>query len=321
MKTIVVANPRAAAGKVGRSWFRYKNPIFDRFGEADVHMTEGIGDATGLVRNAIDAGAERIVVVGGDGTLNEAINGYCCEQSQDFCSDGPELVFLPAGTGGDFARALGIRGLSPRKLLGAGETRKIDVGRIELMDVHGAPKVHHFVNIASLGASAVIVDSVNNSSKRLGGRLSFLLGTLKGLMVWKNRRVHLKIDDSYEEEMQFNTIVIANGRSFGGGMKVAPTALIDDGQFDIIAIRSTGPIHFAAHAPKIYTGRHLQLPECIWRRGETIRIEPADNTPSPIAMETDGELPGYLPMKCLMLHHALRLFSPWALSKALSENL
>ncbi|MCP4603162.1 MAG: diacylglycerol kinase family lipid kinase [Proteobacteria bacterium] len=317
MKTVVVANPRAAAGKVRRQWKRYEQAIFNRFGMSDVQMTTKSGEATTLVREAVQGGAEQIVVVGGDGTLNEAANGFFGHGTGQRGSELPSLVYLPAGTGGDFARSLGLSDLSMDEALKASSLQTIDIGRVDLGGPSGEQVTHYFINIASFGVSGLIVEKVNQSSKLLGGRASFLIGTLKGLYSWRDRRVRLRVDDAFDEEMTISTVAVANGRYFGGGMKVAPNALVNDEHFDVMIVEGAGIAKFIKHSRKIYRGTHLNMPEVTALTGKIVSAEPADDIKSPIPVETDGEMPGYLPMRCTVLPRAVELMAPWSRAEAI----
>ncbi|MCP4680178.1 MAG: diacylglycerol kinase family lipid kinase [Deltaproteobacteria bacterium] len=316
MKTTVIANPLAAAGKVGRQWSRYERAIIDRFGMSDVRMTTRAGEAKSLAREAVRDGAEQVVVVGGDGTINEAVNGFFSPNDETGGSKLPTLVFLPAGTGGDFARSVGLRGLSPKAALEAESTRPIDLGRVELRGPDGEPVVHYFINIASFGSSALIVDKVNTSPKFLGGEASFLIGTLRGLFSWRDRRVRLRVDDLFDDEIDINTVAMANGRYFGGGMKVAPLALVDDGELDVIIVGGAGLLAFLRHSGKLYRGTHLGLPIVTSLKGKTISAESVDNSETPIYLEADGEAPGFLPLRCTVLPGAVDLLAPWPRAEA-----
>ncbi len=316
METTVIANPLAAAGKVGRQWSRYERAIIDRFGKSDVRITTRAGEARSLTREAVREGTEQIVVVGGDGTINESVNGLFDPVDETRGAKLPTLVFLPAGTGGDLARSLGLRGLTPKAALETESTRPIDLGRVELKGPGGEPIVHYFINIASFGSSALIVDKVNKSPKFLGGEASFLIGTLRGLFGWRDRRIRLRVDDTFDDEIDINTVALANGRYFGGGMKVAPHALVNDGELDVIIVGGAGLVSFLRHSGKLYRGTHLNLPIVTSLKGKTILAESVDNSETPIYLEADGEAPGFLPLRCTVLPGAVDLLAPWPRAEA-----
>lgn len=308
MKPILVANPLAAGGRVGREIAAYERAITERFGPCEVRLSRARGGVEELVREAAEEGAALVGVVGGDGSIGEAVNGLLGGDRE--LPEGFELVFLPAGTGGDFARAIGMSGWRPEQGLAGCTPRRIDVGRVELRGHRGEPVTRLFANIASTGASAVIAESVNQTSKRLG-RLGFAVGTLKGLAAWRNRRIRLRVDDALDREIDFNSVAVANGRSFGGGMKIAPNASLEDGLLDVITIGPVGPARFITQGRRIYQGTHLEMDEFTEDRGREVSIEAADRSPEPIPVEVDGEHPGFLPLCATVLPGALTLVAAW----------
>jgi len=317
MKPCLIANPNAAAGRVGRNWTAYARMVAERFGPCDVKLTERRGDATLHARDAARRGARHVVVVGGDGTLNEAVNGL-------FASDGdtpinPDLVlaYVPAGTGTDYARSVGLSGRTLSSLFSDCTERRVDIGRATLRGPDGAKQVRHFVNVSSFGASGLIADLTNRSSKRFGGKISFYMSTLRGLLAWRNRPIRLRIDDTFDQEVTVNTVAVANGRYFGGGMKIAPDALLDDGALDVIIVGNIRVTTFLSQSPRLYAGTHLALPYVTALRGRRVAAEPLDENPIPI--ETDGEHPGHLSVEYSALPGAMTVLAHWSKAEAVAE--
>ena len=307
MRGLIVANPAAAAGAVGKRWNEHVREVHACFGLLDVAFTKGPGDATAIVRKALGEGAERIVAVGGDGTVNECLNGFA------FADEKPEsaqLGMFPLGTGGDFARSIGMRDVPAESLASQLEERIVDVGRVSSSKGH-----RHFLNVASFGASGLVVEKVNTTSKRFGAKASFMLGTLKGLTQYKNQRVRLRIDDSFEEEILANTVAVANGRYFGGGMKVAPEASLADGQLEVVVIGDIGVGFFVRHSSKIYAGTHGSLPEVRMMRGARVTVTPLASD-SDIPVDCDGEQMGRAPVTFEVLPKRLKLVAPWSRAEA-----
>jgi len=307
MKTAVIANPRASNGAVGRNWAKHNRVVVECFGVSDVRMSQGPRDATRLVRESLAEGYERIVVVGGDGTVNEAVNGFFADDGTAIAPDVP-LAYLPAGTGGDFARSIGLSGVDLRRALAAATARAIDVGRATLTAHDGSEITRYFVNISSFGSSGLIVDKVNRTTKMLGGKASFAIGAVKGLITYRNKRVRLTVDDLLDEEMRINTVAVANGRFFGGSMKVAPRAIVDDGELDVITIGDLTPYESITQLPKIYAGTHIASPKVRELRGKVITATPVD---SDVLIDLDGEQPGKLPVRYEVMPKALQLLAPW----------
>ena len=308
MKPILIANPLAAGGRVGREISTFERAVADRFGPCDLRLSQQAGGVEHLVREAVGGGAELIGVVGGDGSIGEAVNGLLgdgCEVPAGF-----ELLFLPSGTGGDFARVIGMSGWQPGDGLGDCSPRRIDVGCVELSGHDGEPVTRLFANIASTGASAVIAESVNQTSKKLG-RFGFAVGTLKGLAAWRNRRIRLRVDDEVDREVDFNSVAIANGRCFGGGMKIAPDALLDDGLFDVVLVGEVGAGTFLRHGRKLYRGELGGIEQIEVRRAREVEVRAVEDGGAPIPVETDGEHPGFLPLSAAIVPRALTLLAPW----------
>ena len=311
-RTVLVVNPSAQNGQLGRRWAELAADLRRELGSFEEAVTAAPGDATRLTRAALDAGADEVVAVGGDGTINEVVNGFF-DGDQPIA---PQAAFgiLPFGTGGDFRKTVPI----PRdtrqaaRLLAGRQTRTIDVGHLELTGEDGVTRTRIFLNIASFGMSGVVDDYVNRASKRLGGRLSFMLATARAGLSYQNQRVRLVFDGDEQgaADLTVNTVAVANGRYFGGGMFIAPHAELDDGAFDVVAMGDLGKLEFLRHGRKIYSGGHLGLDKVTHRRARLVRAEPIDA--GPVRLDVDGETPGVLPATFRILPAALRLIAPAA---------
>lgn len=306
MSTVVIANPQAAGGRARAQLQRHQAKLGVQFGELQLQFTTGPGHATALTRAAIAAGAERIIAVGGDGTFNEVVNGFFDAQGQ--AADATLLCF-PGGTGGDFARSIGLSGGDVMAALAHATVRRLDVGRASYRRADGTTESRYFINISSFGGSGMIVDRVNRSAKRWGGKASFFWGTLRGLLAYRNQPVRLTVDGLTEPPLVINTVAVANGRFFGGSMMVAPEAHLDDGLFDVVIIGDVGTSTFVRCAPKLYQGTHIALPFIRTLRGRVVEVEPLAQTP--VLIDLDGEQPGRLPVRYELLPKAIQLLAPW----------
>jgi YegS/Rv2252/BmrU family lipid kinase len=309
-RTIVVVNPRSQGGRLGKRW----KDIADTIGRAfpfEEAITQAQGDATRLTREALRGGAERVVAMGGDGTINEVVNGFFDEQGAAIA---PEASFavIPFGTGGDFRRTVPLPTelADAARVIAANHRRKIDVGRLELTTPSAGRAVRMFVNIASFGVSGVVDRLVNESSKRLG-RLSFAIATARATWSYKNQRVQLVFDGADRVEATINTVAIANGRYFGGAMMVAPDAELDDGQFDVIAMGDFGFGDLLKSGRRLYKGTHLAMDKVTARRARVVDAEPIDPG-AVIELDVDGENPGRLPARFELVPSALWLVAPGA---------
>jgi YegS/Rv2252/BmrU family lipid kinase len=307
-RTVVVVNPSSQGGNVGKRWPHLADRI-RREVPFDEAMTKARGDATALTREALRAGAERIVALGGDGTVNEVVNGFF----EDGAPIAPDAAFgfVPQGTGGDFRKTLAI----PKDLdaavacLAADHRRRIDVGRLDHATRGGGRAVRMFANIASFGMSGVVDRAVNDSKKRFGS-LSFFWATTKTTFRYHNQRVRLRFDETGEAvDATINTVAVANGRYFGGGMFIAPDAEIDDGLFDVVALGDLGLGELVMNSRRVYKGTHLGLDKVSHRRARVVEAEPTDPG-EVVELDVDGETPGVLPARFSIVPRALSVVAP-----------
>ena len=221
--------------------------------------------------------------------------------------DDVELAIVPRGTGWDFVRTFEI----PRKLDSAfdaalhGETRTIDLGRVTYRAWSGADDVMWFANVASAGMSGAIAARANDTTKALGGKLSYLWATLAVFARWQNSEVHLRVDGE-ERRHPMHEVIVANGRYLGGGMHMCPDARPDDGLFDVLAIGDVTKADLVRTMPKIYRGTHLPHPKAELLRGAVVEVE----SPQPLPLQLDGEVPGTTPARFEVVPGALRVRVP-----------
>ncbi len=309
-RTILIVNPKSQGGRLGKRW----TDVADTIGRAfpfETAITEGPGDATRLAREALRGGAERVVAIGGDGTINEVVNGFFDDAGAPVAPDASFGV-IPFGTGGDFRRTLELPTelAAAAKVIAGGKRRKIDVGRLEYTTMDGERRARMFVNIASFGVSGVVDRLVNESGKKLG-RLGFAIATARATWSYKNQRVQLTFDGADRVEATINTVAIANGRFFCGAMKIAPDAELDDGAFDVIAMGDFGFGDLLTSGRRLYSGSHLTMAKVTARRARVVEAEPID--PGAIVeLDVDGENPGKLPARFELLPAALWVVAPGA---------
>lgn len=272
----------------------------------ETSLTRGPGDATRQVREAIASGLAGVAVVGGDGTLNEAVNGFFEEDGTPIETQA-WLGSLPCGTGGDFRKTVGIsRNLNAMvtRMMWA-RPRAIDVGWIEFRDHRDQPARRAFINIASFGMGGLVDQLVNDSPKWMGGTPAFVIGSLRAMARYKQRRVKITVDDESPREVDILNVAVANGRFFGGGMQIAPVAEIDDGLFDVVGLEDLSTLEQAQLAPDLYRGTILGRRGVSHTRGRKVVAEPAD-WGGPILLDVDGEAPGALPATFTLKAGAVR---------------
>jgi diacylglycerol kinase family enzyme len=327
-RTFVIANPKAGAGAVEEDWPLIERLLRARLPEIDMAFTEGPGHATLLAREALRAGWEMVVAVGGDGTLNEVVNGFfeppepesrytvtedgwmqlAHDGPPEFIDEDAVLGVIPLGTGGDFKRSVGLMGGHRETIehFSGRSVREIDVGQIGFIDKDDELACRYFVNIASAGFSGAVDEIANNSWKGLGGTPSFLLATARAFVKWKNIDIELLLDSTVEIEDCMQNIVVANGEFFGGGMWIAPGAELDDGEFQVVVMGDLSRREVLAIAPKIYRGQHFQNGKIYRRNASRISARVADSSREAL-LDVDGETPGRLPAIWHNHHRALRL--------------
>ncbi|MFB6374263.1 MAG: diacylglycerol kinase family protein, partial [Bradymonadaceae bacterium] len=218
-RTFVIANPEAAAGRVREDWDLVDRLLRAKIPELDAAFTEGPGHATILAREALRAGWEMIVCVGGDGTLNEVVNGFFekprpadnykraggwirrdSDSELEPINEDAVLGVVPMGTGSDFRRTVGLMGGTRESIdhLSGRETRPIDIGQVTYLDFDGNLASRLFVNIASAGFSGSVDEVANNMWKGLGGKASFMLASTRAFLKWKNVDIDVLIGDTVE---------------------------------------------------------------------------------------------------------------------------
>jgi len=300
LRTVFLVNPASDNGATGRRWPEIANRAATAGLTGEALLSERPGELTELARRAADEGGQLLVVVGGDGTVNEVVNGLAGRE-------GPELAVIPRGTGRDFVRTYGI----PHKLDDAlrtvrdGRTREIDVGRARFRSWQGEPAEWYFANIASAGMSGAIAKRANETSKALGGKVSYFWATFAVFSRWRTSELTVTVG-AETRRARMHDVVVANGRYFGGGMMICPEAEPDDGVFDVLLIGNLTKRDLLLTLPKTYRGKHLPHPKAELLRGPAVEIEAAE----PLPVELDGEQPGTTPARFEIIPRALRLRVP-----------
>ena len=310
MTAFVVVNPRSGGGRTGRNWQEIEGALSAVYPSMSVAQTRKQGDATTLVRHALREGHHEIVAVGGDGTINEAVNGMF--DASGAAPADSVFAFITSGTGGDFRKSFSIEAGTDAAIarLKRASVHAIDVGRVTCLSKRGGSTMRYFINIASLGLSGQIVDSVNRAqvAKLFGGQFTFAFHSAVGMLRYRNRTVRIMVDSAADEIATISTIAVANGQFFGGGMKVAPDAFVDDGLFDIVVLGGAPKGQSLAEMKLIYTGEHVTKPHVRVLRGKHVVVAPvAETRGRPVLIETDGEAAGRLPATFEILPRALNL--------------
>ncbi len=286
-----VVNPNSANGLTGKEWPAIQAKARDLLGSSETRITAAPGDASSLAREAVVSGADIVVCVGGDGTLNEVINGVMDEGG--LARPGLLLGFIPRGTGCDFIKTVPVP-RNPDKALGdiaACRFRLIDLGRITFRDHEGHTSSRYFHNVLSFGLGGEVDERVNRTTKVFGGFVSFIWATLISILLYDTKKIQLRVDDHFHEEVKVWNVAVANGRYHGGGMYVAPGASIDDGLFQVTVIGDLNKPAVFWNLPRLYNGRiygHKKIRKLTGRRVEAFSGQR-------VLLDMDGEQPGQLP--------------------------
>ncbi len=302
---VFIVNPASANGRTGRRWRRFEGPLRTLLGDGfEVLPTDRPGHATDLTTSALLGGATTVVCVGGDGTLNEVVNGFFDRTGRPW---NPEacLGILPTGTGTDFVKTFPAPN-SPAALaraIQARTTRNIDVGLCEFLH-DGYRRSRYFLNVAEFGSGGAVVDRVNRTTKLLGGKVSFLIAILRTLPHYRNTHVVYEVDGNPPKEVVVNDFVVANGRYFGAGLMPAPSADLTDGLLDVVIF---GDIDFKTarrNLPALRRGQHLTMKDVTTFRCHELAIKSEDEM-----IDLDGEFVGRHPVRFAILPQGLRVLA------------
>ena len=302
MSRVFLVNPASANGATGRRWAELERRAASLGLEGDTQLSERPGHLSELAAEAVAHGATSLVVVGGDGTVHEVVDGVVGAG----LGDRVELGMIPLGTGRDFARSLRIpsRFEEAVEVARGGRVRTVDVGRASYTSAAGEANAH-FANFAGAGISGGIAARANRTSKALGGKISFFWATLAVFSRWQPSEMTVTID-GVERQARLLEALAMNGDYTAGGMWVAPEASLDDGAFDVVLIGDFSKAEFTTTFPKIYRGRHVTHAKV-----EIIRArELAVDAPEPLPIVLDGEQPGTTPVRFELLPAALRVRVP-----------
>ncbi len=301
-----IVNPVAANGRASKDWPRVAKALEARGISYEVAFTRGRGDATRLTRQALEEGIREIVVVGGDGTVNEALNGFFDAEGR--VVEDATMGIVPRGTGIDLIRTLPIPGDAEKavEIIAAGRRKRVDVGRLTCRSRDERELVRYFLNIADLGYGGALVDRVDGFTKFMGSFLSYFVGLLYTLTFYNNEPISFRIDDGPEEHGVFSAIIAANGQYFGGGMWIAPEARMDDGQLEFVLIGDVSRLEVIGNLVRLYRGTLHKHPKVVYRRGKKL----AAWSEHEVLLDADGEAPGKLPATFEILPAAVQIFVP-----------
>jgi diacylglycerol kinase (ATP) len=300
-ETIFLVNPASANGSTAKRWPEIAHEAMSEGLIGDVLFSEHGEHLPQLAREALERGAERLVVVGGDGSLHQVVNGLG-ERAGEI-----ELALIPRGTGWDYAREFGIP-RAPRaaaRVALEGELREVDIGRASCRAWGGQELATYFVNAGGAGISGAIARRANDGSKALGARPSYLWATVSVFVRWRNCEVRVRTDGE-ERSGPMHEVLVGIGRYLNGGMKLFPEARPDDGLFDVLLMGDVTKRDLVANVVKLYRGTFLPHPRIELLRGSVVTVD----AEQPLPIQLDGEQPGTTPVRFELLPRALRLRVP-----------
>jgi YegS/Rv2252/BmrU family lipid kinase len=318
MQTLVIINDVAA--KAQSAWPFIQQHLTAAGVEYEVCRTTSPGDATTQTRAALKAGTTTIAVVGGDGTLSEAAEGFFefnkhIETLPAPVNPSASLAILPAGTGDDFAR--GLRGFRAplQKWIDNLIThcRQPEADRAQLVDLlyglcDGYKKPFICLNASTMGIggeTAARVAAQGKLMRRLSGEFRFVVAAVGALAVWRERRVRISIDGNEVIDGPLNLAAVVNALYAGGGMMLSPNAQLDDGKLDVVAACGLTRANVVRELSRIHAGGHVTNPKVSIKQGRIVRIEtfsPKDAMP----VEVDGNVRGQTPVQFQVMPAALR---------------
>jgi YegS/Rv2252/BmrU family lipid kinase len=289
----IVLNPAAGGGRTVKALPVINNTLMALGRPFNIHVTTSGDDAREAAGRFASGGSSRIIAVGGDGTINDVVNGLLDSEAR------PAFGVLAIGSGSDFARTI----QTPKDVAAAVtrcctyEPRPIDVGWIRFDD----GRSRAFLNVAGLGFDAIVAAQAQHT-KLPGSNLPYVAAALRTLVSFTNIEVRLDVDgERIETKAVF--VQVANGKFMGGGFQIAPMAELSDGVLDLALVGDIGKLDLLRNLPRVYGGSHVTHPKFTHLRAKQVRVE----TARPALVQGDGEIFGESPVTFVVEPAALRL--------------
>ena len=304
-KWLIIVNPNAGRKKGKKDWEKISSLLTQAGIAFKSVFTKNINHAIHLSRKYIEKGFIKIIVVGGDGTFNEVVNGIFTQKF--YHPSEITLGIIPVGTGNDWGRMYGIP-LKYKKaiqIINEGKTFVQDIGTVEYYRFN-KKEIRYFVNVAGLGYDAFVAKKTNRlKEKGVGSPFAYILNIVLGLFQFKNKFIELKIDDKPVFKGRIFSMSIGICKYNGGGMMQLPNAIPNDGIFDLTIIKKTTKMKVVKNIKNLYDGSFIKMPEVLTFKGKSISIisKPEKN----VFLETDGESLGHSPMNFEILPQSLKV--------------
>jgi len=301
IRSYFIVNPNSAGGATMKQWPRTSEKVERMIGKFDYDFTDAAGVATLLTGEAISNGYDRIIAVGGDGTLHEVIQGLF--NNGELINPDITVGTLPLGSGTDFARTLKTSNDIDEAIvrLRGNKAKMIDLALVTYKDHKGGEGTRYLINMADVGLGGEVAERANNSSKVFGGFATYLYSSFISFVNYKPKMMKITVDGKAFEQ-KVTSVFIANGEYCGGGMHIAPPAEIDDGFLNIVILKEFSKWDLVSLTPKIYSGKILTMPGVKQLTAKHIIIESDED----VMINIDGEQPGLAPVTFKILPKAVR---------------
>ncbi len=287
---LAIVNPNAGNGKGLKDWHLIAESMRKVNLSFTVRFTESKGHSVLITKEAVKDGCRNIITIGGDGTLNEVVNGIF---TADTCpTTDISLALIPVGTGNDWGRMFGIP-LDYEKAVRVIKDGKLmlhDIGLITYFD-GTEKKIRYFINIAGLGFESVVVKRTNYQKERgRSGKAIYFYNLLMSLLSYKNTVAEIIVDGEKKSAEVFS-INVGNGKYCGGGMRQTPGAIPDDGLLDVTVINGIGKIEIIRSLKMLYDGTILSHPKIDGYKCRNLKV----SSDAILWAEADGESLGHTP--------------------------
>lgn len=312
MKTVAIVNPTAGYRRAPRLWPRLLKSLGEPGARVATWWSQWPGHAEALAARARREGFDRVVAVGGDGTLLEVVNGVWWESRGLL----PSIGVVPFGTGCDYVRSFDLgRSLREKVITALGEaTLTVSLGLVRLQGLDGRPRTRVFANVLGLGLDARVIMGFRQQRLALPGRTGYFMSGFKEMGRLTSHRITGELDGRPLATAAL-VMVLGLGRYFGGGMMITPGASPQAGQFQVVLAQPLNPLEFLTLFPKIYFGKHLDHPRVDAAFAGQVRI----NADPPAYVEAEGELEGLTPLEAAIIPQALQVAAP-SLSRIFSRR-
>ena len=275
-------------------------------GPVTVYETEVPGHAIELAVEAIDSGHRTLIAVGGDGTVNEVVNGILLKDAS--AASAMTVGLIPQGTGSDLRRALRVPldEEAAIETLRRGTAASLDVMKVIYRRPDGIDATRYSVNLTSFGMGGAVAALANRSSKPLGGTVTFLVATAVTTLGFRGNRVSIELDGDELKDVLITNVAVGNGQYHGAGMMICPRAVIDDGVLDVTVVEKMSLWEITRSIRMLYDGTVYDHPKVHFRRTKRL-VATSDESSS---IEIDGEPLGHLPLEITIVPSALRMIVP-----------